>query len=80
MSHPSPQCGCEVCALLKKTLATFESRRSESETRCPMCEKVIREDDLYEDGCPFCGTYIDSGNHDDACDCDICTRGDEVTL
>ena len=34
---------------------------SESETRCPMCEKVIREDDLYEDGCPFCGTWLDSG-------------------
>lgn len=35
--------------------------RSESETRCPMCERVIREDDLYEDGCPFCGTWIDDG-------------------
>ena len=35
--------------------------RSESETRCPMCEKVIREDDLFEDGCPFCGTYIEVG-------------------
>lgn len=35
------------------------SARSESETRCPMCEHVIREDDLYEDGCPFCGTWIE---------------------
>jgi hypothetical protein len=25
-----------------------------------MCEKVIREDDLYEDGCPFCGTWIET--------------------
>ncbi len=40
-------------------IGTSGRPRSESETRCPICEKVIREDDLYEDGCPFCGTWIE---------------------